>query len=143
VNEYDELIEELTAEYERRRARTGELHRQLREVSGTATAPRGVVKISVGAQGEVRDIQFPTGAYKRMAPAELSAALLATIGEATNKAVEKVTELMEPELPGSEHLIGLFTGKTELPQALPDEPPMPNVVREYLEPGRPAGGNNV
>jgi hypothetical protein len=53
-----------------------------------------------------------------------------------------VTELMEPELPGSEHLIGLFTGKTELPQALPDEPPMPSVVREYLEPGRASGANN-
>jgi DNA-binding protein YbaB len=141
VADYDQVIDELTAEYNKRRARTGELHRRLREISGTATAPRGTVKVTVGAQGEVRNIEFPTGAYKRMAPAELTAALMSAISEAKDKALAMVTEVMEPELPKGSKFLDIFTGKAELPSVLPSEPAMPDVVRDYLQHGR-AGGTN-
>jgi DNA-binding protein YbaB len=141
MTDYDQIIEELTAEYQKRRAKTVELHRKLKEITATATASRSVVKVSVGAQGEVRDIEFPTGAYKRMAPAELTAALLATIAEAREKALAMVKELMEPEMPKGSNFIDVFTGKAELPDALPDEPVMPDVVRDYLAHGRAGAGN--
>jgi DNA-binding protein YbaB len=141
MTDYDQMIDELTAEYRKRRAKTGELQRKLKEITATATAPRSVVKVSVGAQGDVRDIEFPTGAYKRMAPAELTAALLATIADAKQKALEMVRELMEPELPKGSKFIDIFTGKAEMPDALPDEPVMPDLVKEYLAHGR-AGGTN-
>lgn len=137
--DYDQMIEELTAEYERRRARTADLHRKLREITGTATAPRGVVKVTTGIQGEVRHIEFPTGAYKRMAPAELTATLLTTIGAAREKALTMVAELMEPELPKGSNFIDVFTGKAGPAGASPAGPAMPDAVRDYLAHGSTGG----
>lgn len=139
MTDYAQMLDELTAEYRRQRERSGELHRQLKEITGTASAPRNVVKVSVGAQGEVRDIQFPTGAYKRMAPAELTSALLTTIAEAKEKALVKVRELMEPELPKGSKFLDIFTGKAEMPDVLPEEPRVPDAVVDYLTHGRPGG----
>src|SRR5690242_6706932 len=76
---YDQHIEELLGAYRRERAQVGELQRRMREVQSSATAPRQALKVSVNAQGEVTEIEFPTGAYKRMAPVELSQMLLVTI----------------------------------------------------------------
>jgi hypothetical protein len=133
---YDRQIEELTAEYRRRRAQAGELRRKIGEISGCATAPREVVKVTVGAQGEVRAVEFPTGAYKRMAPAELAGTLMATIGEARDKALAAVGELMTPELPRGLNIVDLLQGKADLPGALPAEPAIPDAVREYVDHGR-------
>jgi len=133
---YDRQIEELTAEYHRRRAKAGELRRKISEISACVTAPREVVKVTVGAQGEVRAVEFPTGAYKRMAPAELAGTLMATIGEARDKALAALSDLMTPELPPGLNLVDLLQGKADLPGALPDEPAIPDAVREYVDHGR-------
>lgn len=140
MTDFDQLIEDLTAEYRAQQAKATELHRKLKEITGTATAPRGAVKVSVGAQGDVRDIEFPTGAYKRMAPTELTAALLETIEQAKTKALDAVRELMQPEMSAASRLIDAFTGNTEAITPLPEEPAMPDVVRDYLE-GRTGDGN--
>jgi DNA-binding protein YbaB len=130
--DYDQMIEELTAEYQRRRARTGELRQQIAGITATATAPRNTVKVTVGAQGDVRDIEFPAGAYKRMAPAELTSALLETIAEAKEKAQEKLKELMAGETSNASRLVDIVTGKAEMPNMQSADPPMPDTVRDYL-----------
>jgi hypothetical protein len=144
MSNYQQMIDELTAEFHERRAKTTELHRKMKEITATATAPRSTVKVSVGAQGEIRGIEFPTGAYKRMTPTELSAALLETIGEAKQKALTMLRELIEPEMPeGSSGLLDVITGKSELPDVLPDGPVMPDAVRQYLMNGRPGEGDGA
>lgn len=144
---YNNEIEELLKEYRKRRADAGELQRRILAVSGTAVAVRQTVKVTVNAQGEITALEFPTGAYKRMAPAELTEAILATVREAKAKAVEALKELMDPELPNGLNFTELMQGKADLTAALPMDPSMPDAVREYVDSGRIAardtGGNHV
>jgi DNA-binding protein YbaB len=140
--DYQQMVEELTQEYEKAKARTGELRREVSELNATATAPRETVKVTVGAQGDVRSIEFPTSAYKRMPPAELSAALMETINEAKDKAHEMLNELMTPSMPGGLKFMEVMQGKVE-PSALGDaRPGMPGIVRDYLS-GGPAAAEGV
>jgi DNA-binding protein YbaB len=145
MTRYDQEIDDLLTEYRERRAKAGELRRTIEEIAVSVTAPRAAVKVTVNAQGQVAAIEFPTGGYKRMPPAELAATLMDTIGEATQKALAAVRELMTPELPAGLNFMELLQGKADLATVLPEEPSMPDAVREYVEYGRgphSAGGPN-
>ena len=113
--DHERIIEQVSEEYEKVRAHTEELRREITALTASATAPRETVKVTVGAQGDVRSIEFPAGAYKRMAPAELSAAVMATINEAKDKAQQMLSELMAPELPAGVNFLDVMQGKAELP----------------------------
>jgi DNA-binding protein YbaB len=135
---YQQRAEELVAEYEERRAKAGELRRKIGEITGSATAPRGSVKVTVGVQGEVTALEFPTSAYKRMPPKELAETVLATISEAKGKAVESLRELMTPEMPAGLNFIELLQGKADRVGAAPTEADIPDAVRDYLGRGSQA-----
>jgi DNA-binding protein YbaB len=113
--DHERIIEQVSEEYEKVRAHTEELRREITALTASATAPRETVKVTVGAQGDVRSIEFPAGAYKRMAPAELSAVVLATINEARDKVQRKVSELMAPEMPPGVNFLDILQGKAEMP----------------------------
>ncbi|MEC3997659.1 YbaB/EbfC family nucleoid-associated protein [Actinacidiphila sp. DG2A-62] len=136
---YDQDIEELLALYRRQREEAAETRRRINEVTGTATAPRQAVKVTVGAQGDVTAIEFPTGAYRRMAPKELADALLATIREARAEALEKVAELTSLALPPGVKVADLLRGEVDPAAILPDDPAMPDTVRDYIDNGLPEG----
>lgn len=138
--DYHRLIEELTREYARARERTGELRRKVSELTVTVTAPRETVKVTVGAQGEVRAIEFPTGAYKRMAPAELSAALMSALTEATEKARVQLGEIMAPSMPKGLNFLDVVSGKAGMPALDSAEAGLPGIVMEYLTDGTATPG---
>ena len=95
---YSAEIEELLAKYRERRSKAGELQRQITAVTGTATAQRQTVKITVNVQGEITALEFPTGAYKRMAPAELAEVITSTQQAAKAKALESMQSMLLPEI---------------------------------------------
>lgn len=134
---YADDIEELMTRYRERRARAGDLQRQIADITGTATAQRQTVKVTVNAQGEITALEFPTGAYKRMTPHELAEAVTGTAREAKAKALESLKELMLPQLPNGLNYLDLIQGKADLATAMPEEPPMLDEVREYIRTGRP------
>ncbi|WP_416482857.1 YbaB/EbfC family nucleoid-associated protein [Streptomyces sp. CL12] len=134
---YDQEIEDLLALYRKQRTEAVETRRRINEVTGTATAPRQTVKATVNAQGEVTAIEFPTGAYHRMAPKELSEALLSTIRQARANALEAVAEVGSHGLPAGVRLTDLIEGKVDATELLAEEPAMPDEVREYIAGGRP------
>jgi hypothetical protein len=144
VSIYQEQAEQLVAEYETRRAKTGELRRKLGEIRETVTGPRGSMKVTVDAQGNVTALEFPTGAYKRMAPKELADGLLETIGKAQEKAMESVGSVMTPEMPGNSNILEMMRGKADAAVKAPTMADIPQVVQEYLglnrteQEGRPA-----
>jgi DNA-binding protein YbaB len=135
MNFYEQQAEELAAAYEAQRARTTELRRKITEATGTATSPRKSIKVTVSARGDVTAIEFPTEAYKRMPPKELSEALLATIGEARNKALESVRDAMAADLPKGLNFIEMLKGNANVAVSPPTEEDIPDFVRQHLSGG--------
>jgi DNA-binding protein YbaB len=129
-------LEELMAQYRERRARAGELQRQIAAVTGTATAQRQTVKVTVNVQGEITALEFPTGAYKRMAPADLAEAITSTVEAARAKALETMKTMLLPEMPAGLNFMDLMQGKADVAAAVPAEPPMLDEVRDYINTGR-------
>ncbi|WP_354637682.1 YbaB/EbfC family nucleoid-associated protein [Kitasatospora camelliae] len=133
---YDQRIDELMEEYRSRRAAAGDLQRRLREISATATAPRQTVKVTVGAQGELTAVEFPTGAYRRLAPAELAEAVLTAAREARQQALGLAGEAIAAHLPPEVQASDFLQGTADLTALLPEEPPVLDAVRAYVEQGR-------
>ncbi|MFI7119456.1 YbaB/EbfC family nucleoid-associated protein [Amycolatopsis sp. NPDC049868] len=125
TSSYDERIGDLLADYRRQRDQLSEMQRKLKEISVTATAPGRAVAVTVGAQGEITDLGFPTTAYRRMAPAELATVLLATIADARQRAAAERETVLKPHLP--KEFRDLAVG------ALPEHPPMTEDVRKLVE----------
>jgi YbaB/EbfC DNA-binding family len=69
---------------------TTEIDQRLAGIAVSATAPRQVVTITVGQYGQIKDLCFPSAAYRGMAPADLAEALLSTLRRAQAQAREEV-----------------------------------------------------
>ncbi|MCY0960245.1 MULTISPECIES: YbaB/EbfC family nucleoid-associated protein [unclassified Streptomyces] len=132
---YDQQIEDLLEQYRRQRAEAVETRQRINGTTSTATAPRQAVKITVGAQGEVTAIEFPTGAYRRMAPKELADVLLTTIRQARSEALEGVAAVLAEGLPPGVTVPDLLQGRVDPGTVLPEDPAMPDSVREYVDHG--------
>ncbi|MGW7674608.1 YbaB/EbfC family nucleoid-associated protein [Streptomyces sp. NPDC054775] len=133
------LLEEMLADFHKKREQAADLRRQINEAQGTATAPRKVVKVTASARGEVVAIEFPTSAFRRMTPKELAEVLQTTIAEARAEALKAVDELGVTGLPGGLRHSELLTGKADLSKLVPEEPEGPEAVREYIERWMPSG----
>ncbi|MER6539843.1 YbaB/EbfC family nucleoid-associated protein [Streptomyces sp900105755] len=123
---FDQEIEDLLAQYRRQREEAVETRRRINETTSTATAPRQAVKVTVGAQGQVTALEFPTGAYRRMASKELADILLTTIQQARSQALKSVDEIVTAQLPPGITLSGLLQGQADPTAFLPEEPVMPD-----------------
>ncbi|MFJ9409139.1 YbaB/EbfC family nucleoid-associated protein [Streptomyces sp. NPDC101393] len=132
---YDQQIEDLLAEYRDAREKTVETHQQISEIQGTAVAPRQVVKVSVGGQGQVTALDFPTGAYRNMAPKDLSRVILATLEEARGKALAQAMEVGMGGLPEGMTPADMLSGNFDPRDLLPKDMKLPEAVREYIERG--------
>ncbi|BBA96929.1 hypothetical protein RVR_2455 [Actinacidiphila reveromycinica] len=138
---YDQEIEQLMAEYRTRRNEADTYRRRINSLTGTATAPRRVVKVTVSARGEVAEIEFPTGAFRRLSPKELGDVLKATIAEARAKALEEVDEIAFGNLPLGLRPSAALNGTADLSSLLPEEPEPQERVRDYMERGVREAGN--
>lgn len=132
---YDQQIEDLLEQYRRQREQAAETRRRINATTSTATAPRQTVKVTVGAQGEVTAIEFPTGAYRRMAPKELADVLLATIQQARSEALDGAAGVLAGELPPGVTVADLLQGRVDPTALLPEDPAMPDSVRDYVDHG--------
>lgn len=132
---YDQQIEDLLEQYRRQREEAAETRRRINATTSTATAPRQTVKVTVGAQGEVTAIEFPTGAYRRMAPKELADVLLATVRQARSEALDGVAGVLAGELPPGVTVADLLQGRVDPAALLPEDPAMPDSVGDYVDHG--------
>jgi hypothetical protein len=116
---FDDHIEGLFAEYERQRGSITDLQARMKEVRASATSPRREVTVTVGRGGELTDIAFPTGAYKRLTPTELTSIILRTFGEAREQAMDQAAELLAPLLPAGMNAAQMVRGETGVDTYLP------------------------
>ena len=93
-------LEELMRDYRRKLAKLTGLEERADKITRTAVSPGRSVLVTVDARGEICAIEFPTAAYRRIPAAELSAEILAAVGEARAAIREAVKSLIIPELPG-------------------------------------------
>ncbi|MGW3121593.1 YbaB/EbfC family nucleoid-associated protein [Streptomyces sp. NPDC001107] len=136
---YDQQIEDLLAQYRRQREEAAEIRRRINGTTSTVTAPRQTVKITVGAQGDVTAIEFPTGAYRRMPPKELADVLLATLRQARAEALEATAAVLAGQLPPGVTVPDLLQGRVDPAAVLPEDPAMPDSVRDYVDHGFQGG----
>jgi hypothetical protein len=109
------------------------MQRQIREVTATAMSPRREVAVTVGAQGALREISFPTSAYKRMAPQELAAVVMATLGAAHQEAAEQTANIVAPMMPAGIDAKAVLAGRAGAGDLMPTEPRMHPMIREQLD----------
>ncbi|WP_320773016.1 YbaB/EbfC family nucleoid-associated protein [Streptomyces sp. CRN 30] len=133
---FDEQIEQLQETYRAQLAQVADLQRRMREVTGTATAKAQAMKVTVGPQGELLSVEFPTNAYRRMAPKELADLLVSTVQEARSKATGELAKVLNPHLPDEVEAERLLDGTADVGKLLPADPAMPDAVRAYVEQGR-------
>ncbi|MGW7578914.1 YbaB/EbfC family nucleoid-associated protein [Streptomyces sp. NPDC054765] len=132
---YDQQIEDLLAEYRDAREQSVDTRRQINEIQATVTAPRQVVKATVGAQGQVLALDFPTGAYRNMAPKDLSRVIQATLDQARTKALSQVMEVAVGRLPEGITPVDMVKGDFDPRDLFPPDVELPDAVREYVEHG--------
>lgn len=131
-SEAQERVGSLLTEFRRMRERTLENFQRVNEIEGTATAPRQAVKVSVSARGAVTAIEFPTGAYRRMAPKELADTLCAVIAEARGQAIEEMTALLAGQLPEGTPVKDLVNGDVAAATAALDAVRPPAELLDHL-----------
>jgi DNA-binding protein YbaB len=119
---YEELAGQAVAAYQKRLDDLVESRRKLAEVSATVVAPRQVVSVTVGGQGEITDVKFPAGAYKNMTPAELAEVILKTAKDAREQALSKSAKVLAPMLPDGFSADAILAGKADLTSMVPAEP---------------------
>jgi DNA-binding protein YbaB len=132
---YDEQVEKLLAQYRDARERAADTRRRINEVEATATAPRKVVKVTVSAQGQVTALDFPTAAYRTMAPKDLSKTILATLEEARTRLLSKVSEVTLGGMLGGVPIADLLCGQADVRSVVPEELELPEAVRAYVDHG--------
>ncbi|WP_033346214.1 YbaB/EbfC family nucleoid-associated protein [Catenuloplanes japonicus] len=130
---FSDHIETLFAEYERHRESASDLQRRLNEVSATATSPRREVTVTAGPQGALTGIAFPTGATRRLPPAELAALIMKTYADAREQVMDASAALLAPMLPPGIDAAAMVRGESSTDALMPPgAPPMVNSVREAL-----------
>lgn len=129
----DEEINTLIARYQRQREEALEAQHKMQEISVTVTAPKRAVTVTVGPQGELTGLRFPTMAYRAMAPNELAALVMTTVEKARAKVLTEITELMSGVLPERLGAANLQAGRLTAEDFLPEQPPMPAPVARLLD----------
>jgi len=115
---------ELMRRYRRKLADLIGLQSRMAESSATAASARQSVRVTVNGQGEITALEFPTGLYRRLPPAELSAEILAAARDAKAKAREPLRELLEPDLPDGPRLLELVQNQVDAAGQYPAESPV-------------------
>jgi len=87
---------------------------KVREVKTKVTSKDGMITVTLDGRGEIAAIAFNTAKFRRMAPAELGAALVETIGKARAEAREQVMSAYRSFIPEGIGLDEMFSGKADL-----------------------------
>lgn len=119
---FEQQLEEALAQYQRRRTELADFQRDAAAVTATVTAPRKVVSVTIGNAGVVKEIKFPTTAYKSLSGPELAKILVRTIEDARSQALDQVADLLAPMLPPGLDPRQIVRGTADLDVVMPADP---------------------
>ena len=75
------------------------LHEEARRVQGTQTSKDGLVTVTVGARGELVQLDIDPRVYRRPDSRQLADTIVETVQKAAAQAQERVLEIFEPIVP--------------------------------------------
>jgi DNA-binding protein YbaB len=107
-------IQEATDELRRQQERLLAIRGNLRDVTTKTRSKDGMVTVTTGGKGEVTSITFNTQKFRKMAPAELGAVLVETIGKAREQSRDRVIAAYRSFLPETMDLENILKGKTDV-----------------------------
>lgn len=108
---WGDRVAEVMSHLEKTEAAVSRAREELQHASRTARSSDGSVQITVGAQGNLANVEFLDGRYRSMTPAQVSAAVLDAFTRARAEAAQMVVATMDPILRS--------TPRGELPDGLP------------------------
>lgn len=94
-------LAELVADSERRMAVIADAQRRVAELSVSVRSRDRSLTVGLGAGGALTELTFHTGAYRDMAPAELSRLVLDTVAAARGVYAAEVADAMAPVREGA------------------------------------------
>lgn len=89
-------FEALAAHYERSRRQLDTMRQRMPALRGGAESPDKLVKVTVGARGELRKLEIDPRAYRRLSPTELAEAIVETTKEASRAAFAEIEQMLKP-----------------------------------------------
>jgi DNA-binding protein YbaB len=104
---FDKAMEDLQRTQERLKA----VRQKLNDKPIKITSKDGMISITMDSAGDVSAIAFNTQKWRRMAPAELGAALVAAITQARHQGRAQLAEAYQPFLPDGLDLSKIMSGK--------------------------------
>jgi DNA-binding protein YbaB len=104
-------LAEATAELRRQQERLQAVSTRLEEVKTKVMSKDGMITVTLDSQGSVSSVAFNTTKFRRMAPAELGAALVQVIKQAQTQARDEVMSAYRSFLPSGMGLDDLLSGK--------------------------------
>jgi DNA-binding protein YbaB len=113
-------LTEATAELRRQQERLQKISAQLRETKTKIKSKDGMITVTLDGRGELSSIAFNTVKFRRMAPAELGAALVQVIGEARAHARDQIMSAYRPLIPSGAGMDDLLAGKGNLNRMFDD-----------------------
>jgi DNA-binding protein YbaB len=135
---FDDTMAELFRTQERLRAVRG----RLREQPTKVTSKDGMVTVLLDDRGEITSIAFNTAKFRKMAPAELGAALVEVIGRARAEGRNRLLGAYKPFLPDGMDLEKIMSGKLDMESMLTSakrrgEQIMADVQQDFPAAGQP------
>ncbi|REE96572.1 YbaB/EbfC family nucleoid-associated protein [Thermomonospora umbrina] len=97
--EWQAHIDELLKEYRDKRAQLRELQERLATAEATATAADGMVTVTVGSQGQIKNVEFDPRVYRRLSPTELADAVMEAAENAASQVRQEVQDAVNPLAP--------------------------------------------
>jgi len=131
-NPFSGEIETLLGQYQERRRQAVEAQRKLRALSVTVTSAKREVSVTVGANGELTEVSFPSQSYRTLAPAELGSLLTKTAAAARKKSTAAAVEILTTIFPDQPQLAEMHTGQLDVADLLPEEPDLPEFLHGIM-----------
>jgi DNA-binding protein YbaB len=108
------------AELRRQQERLQNASSKLKDSKTTFRSKDGAITVGLDGSGEITSIAFNTTKFRRMAPAELGAALVETISQARAQSREQMLSAYRQFIPAGTGLDDLLAGKRDFSGAFDD-----------------------
>jgi DNA-binding protein YbaB len=113
-------MDDAIAELRRKQERLQKIRHNLQAETTKVTSKDGMITVTLDGKGEITSIAFNTAKFRRMAPAELGAALAEVINRARAQSRDRVIGAYRSFMPEGMNIEDIAGGKTDINRMFDD-----------------------